>query len=701
MPLNNRDLDTVKIRRIHEWCIYFSQLTPEWKESLDGLRVGEKVVLYLDGQPANWLMMRRSKGGTAAGLKIAMEEGNRRAWDSKGADGEFNLSLQPGNNATAPGNALESQRKLARERDERRLNELIGRELPELSGRQTQSPEGLDRGKLHGATILMGNFKAFRRLQRIPIKPLTLIFGPNSAGKSSVIHGLLLAKEIFGEGATTGNVDVRRTAIGGDTVDLGGFSQFVHGRDGANPRTTTLGIEFGAKTARPSDQASLEVLIGESCGNAPRIATVTLRADLGTVVLNSDETGGSLLVKSLDFDSDPAGLCGRFLKVRIAQCCRRSRPPPDDRDLGKMFDLCRALIKDGSFKAKMVRNLPSVSANPGGFSHELWEFIVSRIDPVAPFRGLKRGVSAEEIATDFVRQVAMNVMWPPVSNYRQLLDRLRYLGPLRSYPERDFAYASARGPNWTAGGGDSWERLVRDPELRGAVNSWLGSGFMKTPYELRATSHYSLETIQAAIEEYSPAVHESGQGRGASGDTGLTPEKKKAEAPDTEIARRLDAQKVGTTVRSLILFDKARGVGVSHRDVGIGVSQVLPVLAAAYGSKDKLWAIEQPEIHLHPALQSELADVFIESAKTLGNTFVLETHSEHLILRVMRRIRETNKGMLPPGKPPLTPGDVAVLYVEPQKDGSVVRELQLAEDGSLLDAWPGGFFEEGFRERFG
>lgn len=80
---------------------------------------------------------------------------------------------------------------------------------------------------------------------------------------------------------------------------------------------------------------------------------------------------------------------------------------------------------------------------------------------------------------------------------------------------------------------------------------------------------------------------------------------------------------------------------VTHRDVGIGISQVLPVLVIAYGSQGKLIAMEQPEIHLHPALQAELA---MSSSKprsaSADNTFILETHSEHLILRLMRRMRE-------------------------------------------------------------
>ena len=80
--------------------------------------------------------------------------------------------------------------------------------------------------------------------------------------------------------------------------------------------------------------------------------------------------------------------------------------------------------------------------------------------------------------------------------------------------------------------------------------------------------------------------------------------------------------------------------------------------------------------------------------------FLIETHSEHLLLRVMRRMRETSDDRLPDGSPKITPKDVCILFVQPNGTSSVIRHLELDEEGRLLDPWPGGFFEEGYRERF-
>lgn len=153
-------------------------------------------------------------------------------------------------------------------------------------------------------------------------------------------------------------------------------------------------------------------------------------------------------------------------------------------------------------------------------------------------------------------------------------------------------------------------------------------------------------------------------------------------------------------INILVLVDQNSNTVVTHRDVGFGISQVIPVLVSAYANKGKTILIEQPEIHLHPALQAELGSLIVSSA--LGenkNTFILENHSETMMLRILKLIREStlNKDN---GLPKLTPDDVALIFVENTKNGTILRNLRIDRMGKILDPIPGGFFEEDFEEMF-
>jgi predicted ATPase len=77
-----------------------------------------------------------------------------------------------------------------------------------------------------------------------------------------------------------------------------------------------------------------------------------------------------------------------------------------------------------------------------------------------------------------------------------------------------------------------------------------------------------------------------------------------------------------------------------------------------------------------------------------NNQFILETHSEHLVLRLQRLVRRGR----------LKPSDIAILYVDRdptgERTGASVRHLRLDDEGDFIDEWPGGFFEESFEEIF-
>jgi predicted ATPase len=142
------------------------------------------------------------------------------------------------------------------------------------------------------------------------------------------------------------------------------------------------------------------------------------------------------------------------------------------------------------------------------------------------------------------------------------------------------------------------------------------------------------------------------------------------------------------------------GNKVELQDVGSGIPFVLPILyAVACG---KVVKIQQPELHLHPALQSSIADVFVEEFNCNPSTqFIIETHSEHLLLRLLRRIRDVEKGKCLSEDVRLTNGQLAVYYFDPQVSGGTVVTQQLVTPlGDFYTDWPRGFFSERNRDLF-
>jgi hypothetical protein len=132
--------------------------------------------------------------------------------------------------------------------------------------------------------------------------------------------------------------------------------------------------------------------------------------------------------------------------------------------------------------------------------------------------------------------------------------------------------------------------------------------------------------------------------------------------------------------------------------VGSGVSYTLPILAALW-DQHRAW-IEQPELHLHPAAQCEIGDAIVR-AFNRGRFAVIESHSEHILLRILRRIRQTSAGKIDDKELACQPEAVVVLYFAPQVDGSTqIHRLRVTRGGDFMDQWPNGFFEERSRELF-
>jgi len=147
-----------------------------------------------------------------------------------------------------------------------------------------------------------------------------------------------------------------------------------------------------------------------------------------------------------------------------------------------------------------------------------------------------------------------------------------------------------------------------------------------------------------------------------------------------------------------LYLEDEQGRRIDFSEVGSGISYVFPILTSLAVARTS-W-IAQPELHLHPSAQCELGDVFLR-AFNHGHYSVVETHSEHLLLRVLKRIRQTTNQVDIDGDLKCPAEAVCVLYFAPQEDGSTeVRQLRVTRLGDFKDRWPDGFFEERGKELF-
>jgi len=229
-------------------------------------------------------------------------------------------------------------------------------------------------------------------------------------------------------------------------------------------------------------------------------------------------------------------------------------------------------------------------------------------------------------------------------SFEELFARTAYLGPLREYPKRSYVWGGER------------------------------------PVDVGRRGELAIPALLAAEAE----GLKSGRGRGK-GRRYAPIQKRIAEwLKKWEMIHSLALRPIAENRRDYELrVKKSRSSAeVLITDVGFGVSQLLPVLVLCYYvPKGSIILLEQPEIHLHPSAQADLADVLIDVVNERGVQIILESHSEHLLRRIQRRIAE---GVLD--------SDMTAMYFCRMDNGaSKADTLDLDLFGNITN-WPDGFF---------
>ncbi|QHJ00404.1 DUF3696 domain-containing protein [Xylophilus rhododendri] len=263
-------------------------------------------------------------------------------------------------------------------------------------------------------------------------------------------------------------------------------------------------------------------------------------------------------------------------------------------------------------------------------------------DEVQP-RGKGRDYAPERsIALPPPAIVALGAEGPLVQDLslaiRRELEELRYLGPLRRKPERDYVWNKSSPGDIGSDGAKTMDALLASALLRDGNQAKV------------------LDGVSTWLKRM-------------------------------KLADRIQARQVGRSTRYELVVSRD-GVDANIRDVGIGVSQVLPVLTLAhFAAPGSTIVLEEPEIHLHPLAQAVLAELFVETSRKRKVQFIVETHSEHLFRRMQTLIAQDKT----------RPDECAMYFVERAQKQARLRPLQIDEFGAVNN-WPEHFFGDSVGE---
>lgn len=551
-------------------------------------------------------------------------------------------------------------------------------------------------------SLSLKNFKGFSDEVRIELRPITLLFGANSAGKSSVLHALQYAREIL----ERNNANADRTLQGGEAVDLGGFLNLVHGRQAALHTDPDLHIEIEIEmllgdtsipelvpdafedwqthdnevwsfydalqgVRRKVSSVGVRLIVGwNGLRNEPIIVGYEIgtngawcvkfeaTADGRDVRMRINKDNPIFMVEGLNADDllaemddwvNPNDLAAD-IKDELKELAEASKEIPGQPVMVSVWSEIFDAVKESG----MERPGDGLRSWLNGFSGAL-----PRLDQMLfiPAPGAT-GAANVYIAREFTAFLSWLTIGPAML-LREQLRKLRYIGPLRRIPPRGFDVSLTKSEAAWSDGMAGWETLMSGSErLLNDCSAWMSSSD-------KLSTGYSIS--RKRMQEFD-----------------LTEPEPKAVGPS----------------RPRIALVDASGLSHQPQDVGVGISQVLPVVVAAQDSSASLVCIEQPELHIHPAVQVGLGDLFIDGALKHELSFLIETHSEHLILRLLRRLREAADGDDVPTDSSLTPELIGVNYLSKEGGRMVVTSLPVNSEGDFDKPWPRGFFEERGPELF-
>jgi predicted ATPase len=508
------------------------------------------------------------------------------------------------------------------------------------------------------------NFKVFGQRQCLNLAPLTLIYGPNSGGKSTIIQALLLLKQSI-EAPINQGIRDRVLVPKGLYVDLGQSKSIHHKHSFANNISFEVGLKIPAWLGRvyspifsAGDEFSTSLRFEQRQqsirSRLPALTEIKYTSTpnrryglevslVRTITAKRKEVQEQLEIEDLIEQRTPSNFFNFSSLAEIVRFNQFLSTVPYikvEEKTQNFFEL------DGK-EEEREKNRYQVGFRPTVSGKTTYlPTTVRNLTKVDPRRSYGHS-GVLDIPSSALMQMSR------MFNFQ--FESMSYLGPLRSRPKRLYELSQQYRGSIGLSGEYAVEALTSD--------SFTDS----------SDTESVIDFVNRWLEKF--------------------------EVPYTVSVEEIGNEVLGD-LAMLKLRDNRTGVWVAATDVGFGIGQLLPVIiqgaiasrSHTASGRTSTICVEQPEIHLHPRLQANIADFFISTMRDNGCQWIIETHSEALMLRIQRRIREAT----------ITSADVAVVFVEPAGDcGSRILNLRIDERGNFLDEWPGGFFEDSFTEIFG
>lgn len=538
-------------------------------------------------------------------------------------------------------------------------------------------------------SLSLHNIKAFVDTGDIDIAPITIFVGQNSCGKSTFIRFPQVLSQTFNNGPT--NPILLYAENQPDVIDFGFFKDVVH----TGAKEFGVSLEYNIpphKTRRFGNgvmdlyrtvsqeeyiTAKIHITYTHPIKNSPKIYATNIKMYIeGALFSEFDKIGDSrkyifhqykTYEKKMMVDVD-------YSYTITASSIRNFMPEFDFDDVWQ--SLCeQSGIVESEEQRDYIEKL-SPSSHTEQILRDLLDYIqksnseneseadnteFEKTDIACPeeFKGILKKYNAFGISASLYTKI--------FECMRTEFMNLHYIGPFRSNPHRAYRRDETDREDVGINGDYTSSLLINDYQSNGKLIS-IVSGW-----------------LQKALK-YTLDITEIGEGSGY----------------------------------FQIAIGNKTGQSCNLMDVGYGISQILPIVTqmakATYESEYRaekkkssngkrppvafpdIFVVEQPELHLHPNAQAELASLFsmvVQGELNQNRKILIETHSEHLIRKIQCLIADTNSPYH------LSKDQVKIYYVHScsnpdAEHGSWIEEMEIDEYGQFLKEWPHGFFDKAY-----